>query len=300
MKPAFYCCLFIALITVSCRDNTRTAGNTKLKTGSKKIAPENPDTSELAGPVTTTSLNHKMNTEQLLSLVGSDRKKVKEKLLVASKTEANEIYDAYLSANEMLVGKIMGSESQLLEKFYKEDAQTQSRVKKLGVLLKKYDLDYDEIGEGIVEIKTKNDFYHNIFENYVSDDYKEYIAIKCEEDKVSYSADASLLLSFEKIGERVIVWEKLLAKYPASKLRNKIREQYQSYQCDYLFGLDNTSTIEYQSSEKAFINAANIEEFNRFMHKYPSSPTNRLIKILLKNFKDEKIRSLIDAEQQQL
>jgi hypothetical protein len=166
--------------------------------------------------------------------------------------------------------------------------------------LAKYDLEYDEIGEGIVEIKTKNDFYDNIFKTYVSDDYKAYLAIKKEEDKVSYSADASLLISFKEIGERVIVWEKLLAKYPASKLIDKIKQQYQSYQNDYLFGMDNTSTIEFQSSEKAFINPENIAEFNRFMETYPASPTNRLIRILLKNFKDEKIRNLIDSEQQKL
>lgn len=301
MKTEFYCYLFVALILVSCRDNTRTAGTTtELKTGTKKIAPENPDTSAIADTIATTSLKHKMTTEQLLLLIGSERKKIEAKLSIASKTEADGIYDAYLAANEMLVGKITEAESQLLDKFYEEDAQTQIRVKKLGTLLEQYHLDYDEIGEGMVEIKTKNDYYHNIFKNYVSDDYKEYIVIKSEEDKVSYSADASLLISFEKIGERVIVWEKLLAKYPTSKLRNKIREQYQSYQSDYLFGMDNTSTIEYQSSEKAFINPENVDEFNRFMRKYPLSPTNKLIKMLLTNFKDEKIRSLIDAEQQKL
>lgn len=298
MKPAFYCYLFVALILVSCRDNT--AGTTELKTGTKKIAPENPDTSAIADTIAATSLNRKMTTEQLLLLIDSQKKKVEKKLSIATKTEADGIYDAYLSANEMLVGKITEAESQLLDKFYEEDAQTQIRVKKLGTLLEQYNLDYDEVGEGMVEIKTKNDYYHNIFKNYVSDDYKEYIAIKNEEDKVSYSADASLLISFEKIGERVIVWEKLLAKYPTSKLRNKIREQYQSYQSDYLFGMDNTSTIENQSSEKAFINPKNVDEFNRFMRKYPLSPTNKLIKMLLTNFKDEKIRSLIDAEQQKL
>lgn len=300
MKSVFYCCLFVALITASCREKARKPGNTKLKADSNKIVPEKPDTSELTDTKTADLSNSTMTTEHLLSLVGSQKKEVEEKLLTASKTEADGIYDAYIKANGILVGKIIVSESQLLDKFYDEDAQIQSKVKKLGALLKKYDLDYDEIGEGIVEIKTKNDFYDNIFRNYVTDDYKEYIAIKSEEDKVTYSADAALLIPFEEIGERVIVWEKLLAKYPASKLRDKIREQYQYYQSDYLFGMDNTSTIEYQSSEKAYINAENIEEFNRFMNKYPSSPTNRLINIFLKNFKDEKIRTLIDSEQQKL
>ncbi|TCO25274.1 hypothetical protein EV200_104311 [Pedobacter psychrotolerans] len=300
MKPVFYCCLLVALITVSCRDNTRRANNTKLKTDSIKNAFANPDTSKSVGDTTITSLNRKMTTEQLLSMVGGLKKEVEEKLSTASKTEADEIYDAYLKANKILVGKIIVSEIRLLDKFYEEDDQIQLRVKKLGALLKKYDLDYDEIGEGIVEIKTKNDFYNNIFRNYVSDDYKEYIAVRSEENKVSYVADAALLISFERIGERIIVWEKLLSKYPRSKLRNKIRDQYQSYQSDYLFGLDNTSTIEFQGSEKAFINTENIDEFNRFMAKYPSSPTNRLIKIFLKNFKDEKIRNLIDSEQQKL
>jgi len=298
MKKAHYYCLLVAIVAASCRNNTRTANSAK--TDTTEIAAVNPDTSKLVDSTTTSSSNSETTTEQLLSLVSSKKKEVEKKLSTASKTEADRIYDAYLPANEIIVGKIILSESPLLDRFYEEDAQTKSRVKKLGALLNKYDLEYDEIGEGIVEIKTKNDFYNNIFRNYVSDDYQEYIAIKSEEDKVSYSADASLLLPFEKIGERVITWEKLLAKYPTSRLRSKIREQYQSYQSDYLFGMDNTSTVEYQSSDKAFINAENVDEFNRFMSKYPSSPTNRLIKIFLKNFKDEKIHTLIDSEQQKL
>jgi hypothetical protein len=300
MKPAFYCCLLVALVTAACRDHTRKVNAAKLKTNSIAIAPVKPDTSKLVEPTASEPLNGETTTEQLLSFFGSKKKEVEQKLSTASKTEADRIYDAYLTANNIIIGKITLAETPLLEKFYEEDAQTQSRVKKFGALLKKYELEYDEVGEGLVEIKTKNDFYQHMFKSYVSDDYKEYIAIKSEEDKVSYSADASLLLSFEQIGERVITWEKLLAKYPTSKLSNQIREQYQSYQTDYLFGMDNTSTVEFQSSEKAFINPENIDEFNRFMRKYPSSPTNRLIKLFLKHFKEEKIRSLIDLEQQKL
>lgn len=300
MKSAFYCSLLVIIMTSSCRDSKKTPTSTKSEINNVEAVPADSDSSQLVSPLTTTPSDRQTTTGQLLSLIRTQKMEVEKMLLSASKTEANEIYEAYLKSNEILVGKIIVSESQLLEKFYEEDAQTQSKVKKLRALLNKYDLDYDEVGEGIVEIKTKNDFYNNIFSNYVTEDYKEYIVIKSEEDKVSYSADASLLLPFEKIGERVILWENLLTKYPTSKLRNKIREQYQSYQSDYLFGLDNTSTVEFQSSDKSYINPENIREFNRFMNKYPSSPTNRLIKIFVKNFKDEKIRSLIDSAQQKL
>jgi len=300
MKSAFYCSLLVIIMTSSCRDSKKTPTSTKSEINNVEAVPADSDSSQLVSPLTTTPSDRQTTTGQLLSLIRTQKMEVEKMLLSASKTEANEIYESYLKSNEILVGKIIVSESQLLDKFYEADAQTQSKVKKLRALLNKYDLDYDEVGEGIVEIKTKNDFYNDIFSNYVTEDYKEYIAIKSEEDKVSYSADASLLLPFEKIGERVMLWENLLTKYPTSKLRNKIREQYQSYQSDYLFGLDNTSTVEFQGSDKSYINPENIREFNRFMNKCPSSPTNRLIKIFVKNFKDEKIRSLIDSVQQKL
>ncbi|MFD2327273.1 hypothetical protein [Mucilaginibacter galii] len=300
MKQKLYCCLSFALIITSCHEGAGTSNQTIVKTDSTEVVSPNPDSSKSAKVDIMAGRNDVMTTEQLLSLIRRHKDDIEAKLPTLSKTEANDLYDSYLKTNEALVAKVMLSELNLLDKFYNEDAVNQTRVKKLGNLLAKYDLEYDEIGEGIVEIKTKSDFYDNIFKNYVSDDYKAYLAIKKEEDKVPYSADAGLLISFKEIGERVIVWEKLLAQYPSSKLIDKIKQQYQSYQSDYLFGLDNTSTIEFQNSEKAYINPENIEEFNQFMQKYPSSPTNRLIKILLKNFKDENIRNLIDSEQQKL
>ncbi len=76
-----------------------------------KTVPGNPDSSELGGPATTTSLDRKVTIDQLLSLVGGRKEEVEEKLSTASKTEADGIYDAYLKVNEILVGKIIVAES---------------------------------------------------------------------------------------------------------------------------------------------------------------------------------------------
>lgn len=212
---------------------------------------------------------------------------------------ANALYEKYFEANGTLLQEIAAKESGVLDKFYNEDEADKKAVKLLGERLSKHELEYSEIGEGYVEIDPLHDFYYKIFKDYVTNDYKDYLYLKSEENKSLYSADAGLVISFKDLGDRIISWENFMAKYPNSKLIPSVKEQYKSYQMDYLVGQDNTPTTERSSDEK-YIYPENIQEFNRFLKKYPKSPTVPLINLFKENFKNEKIYDLITTEQDKL
>ncbi|MCV2486414.1 hypothetical protein OD917_15880 [Flavobacterium sp. SH_e] len=218
---------------------------------------------------------------------------------IANKEAANALYEKYYEENNILLGQIEEKESGVLDKFYNEEENAKREVKLLGDKLSKHQLEYFEIGEGYVEIEPLPDFYYKIFKNYVTSDYKDYLYLKSEENKTLYSADAGLVISFKDLGDRIIWWENFMAKYPNSKLFIAVKEEYKNYQMDYLIGQDNTPTAE-RATEENYIYPENIEEFNRFLKKYPKSPTVSLINLFRENFKSESIHDILRAEQDKL
>lgn len=250
--------------------------------------------------ITTENLQQTSETdsEALLTSFSKKRLEVVQKLKTLSAEEANALYEKYSSENSSLLHAIMEKENTLLEKFYNEDEKDKEAVKLFGKELIKHQLNYDEIGEGIVEITTKNDFYYTIFKDYVTNDYKDYLYLISEENKMAYSSDAALIISFKDLGDRIISWENFMTKYPNSKLIPSVKEQYKFYQLDYLFGQDNTPTVE--RANDLYIYPENIQEFDRFEKKYPKSPTVPLIHLFRENFKDENVSRLITDEQEKL
>lgn len=86
----------------------------------------------------------------------------------------------------------------------------------------------------MVTIRELPNLYYDMFKDYVTDDYKEYLKIWAKDSEELYQADAGLLISFEEIGERIITWENFLNKYPDSKLNIKVTALLNSYREDYL------------------------------------------------------------------
>lgn len=236
------------------------------------------------------------DSRDLLELFSKKREEVVLKLKSISAEEANALYEKYYEDNGYLVNQIAEKEDNLLQNFYSEKETDKKEVKLLGEKLSKHQLQYDEIGEGYVEITPKPDFYYAIFKNYVTSDYKDYLFLQSEENKSPYSADAGLIISFKDLGDRVVSWENFMNKYPNSKLMKSVKEEYKMYQMDYLIGEDNTPTYERTADEK-YIYPENIEEFNRFLKKYPKSPTVPLIHLFMENFKKENIAEILQAEQ---
>lgn len=223
-----------------------------------------------------------------------EKENIIENLRNISKSDANNLYINYCKINAKIINKINENEQIALEKFYYDDSNSKNIIRKLNNKLLNIQLRFEEIGEGYVEITTIPDFYYNIFKNYVTEDYNEYLYLISEENKSLYSADAALAITFKELGDRIISWENFIKKYPKSELVKEVKLFLKNYQYDYIFGLDNTLTFERDFKNQTetnkkilYINDENNEEFKRYLKLYPNSPTSKLINLFIENYKDK-------------
>lgn len=287
MKTSYALLAVCLLILVSCKEETTTSKPEEQKTTIDSIATDNRSKSQ-------------KSTEELKILLSqfTDKKhKIQEKLKALTPEQANKLYESYLKDNVQDVMDIQNHEGHLLETnnyysyFYNDKGETITPPDSIAVkvaLLDKAGLEFWEIGEGYVDVRTQPDFYLSIFKNYVTDDYSDFIKINAEEDKVLYTADAGFVISFKDVGKRVLNWESFIRKHPDSKLITQAKEMYSDYQLGYLFGVDNTPTMEHPGTKPY---PENLVEFNSFIAQNPDSFTTRLVKIVLastKNYDDLK------------
>ena len=215
------------------------------------------------------------------------------KLKTLNKEEANKFYEDYLESNNEILEKMNENDYIMLDNaFYIGEGDIdKEKLNKQNKFLDNYGLEVVEIEEGFM-LTEKKDFYYNIFKNYVSDDYRDFIKL-CSEDIDYIDYFSSLEEHPEIIADKVINWEKFLEKYPDSKLEKKANDIYYSYRSDYIFVLTSSQTTEALKNGK--INEG-VKELNRFINKYPNSPTTEIIKYYLENYKDEDIDQVISKK----
>ena len=281
--------LFILITFLSCNDKK----NNNIKEHQTYIQTDTLST------IIDNNLNN--NEDDIYKKFHTEKENVIEKLKSISNSEANKLFLQYSKTNEEIISKINEKEQILLSKFYYEDAKSKSIIKELANKLSNYQLRFEEIGEGYVEIVTIPSFYYDVFKSYVTDDYKDYIFLISEENKNLYSADAGLVITFTELGERINNWESFLNKYPKFELLDEVKSSLINYRQDYIFGLDNTPTFErdFESQTEnnkkiSYIYDENQKEFNRFIKKYPNSPTSKLIKLFIENHKKMQEEALFE------
>ena len=240
------------------------------------------------------------DTYKLFEEFAENKKEIMEKLKTLNKDEANKLYEQYVEDNENILYKIGESTEKFLDSIYYGPAEEQFTEKDwndTNKILNKYDLELWDIGEGMVTIRELPHLYYDIFKDYVTDDYKEYLKIWAKDDEELYQADAGLSISFEELGERIITWENFLNKFPNSILKPKVTALLNSYREDYILGMENTPTIDggYDNIPITIYEEAK-KEYDRFMKNYPNSPTVELIKYFIENYKNENIHELIKSK----
>ncbi|MEJ6456831.1 hypothetical protein LH399_08865 [Fusobacterium nucleatum] len=236
-------------------------------------------------------------TYKLFEEFAENKKEIMEKLKTLNKEEANRLYEQYVEDNENTLYKIAQESEKFLDSIYygsEEEQFTEKDWNDTNKVLNKYDLELWDIGEGMVTIRELPHLYYDVFKDYVTDDYKEYLKIWAKDDEELYQADAGLCISFEELGDRIARWENFLNKFPNSKLKTKVTVLLNSYREDYILGMDNTPTRDggYDGQPYTIIEE-NMKEFNRFMKKYPNSPTVELIKYYLENYENENTYELV-------
>ena len=221
------------------------------------------------------------------------KEETSEVLKNSTQEEANKMYKDYLEDNNKILEKINENDYTMLDNaFYIGEGDIdKEKLNKQNKFLDSYGLEVTQIEDGFM-LTEKKDFYYNIFKNYVSDDYKEFLKLRSED--IDYFEDSN---SFDKyleiIADKIVAWEKFLEKYPNSKLKRKAQNMSYTYRAGYIFRLTSSETRESLMNGKA--NDA-VKEFNRFIKKYPNSPTTEIIKYYLENYKEEDINTLISKK----
>ena len=229
-------------------------------------------------------------TNTLLKEFNKNKEEVINKLKTLNKEEANKFYEDYLESNNEILEKMNENDYTMLDNaFYIGEGDIdKEKLNKQNKFLDNYGLEVVEIEEGFM-LTEKKDFYYNIFKNYVSDDYRDFIKL-CSEDIEYIDYFSSLEEHPEIIADKVINWEKFLEKYPDSKLKKKANDICYSYRDDYILALTSSQTTEVLKNGK--INE-DVKELNRFKNKYPNSPTTKIIKFYLENYKNEDINDIL-------
>ncbi|MCJ7932052.1 MAG: hypothetical protein MUW56_00035 [Chryseobacterium sp.] len=84
--------------------------------------------------------------------------------------------------------------------------------------LNKVGLEFRVMGEGLTEIHSLPGYYESVFKNNVTPDYDAYISQMAKDNKENYAVNGGLLMTWEELGDRLIVWENFINKYPKSPL----------------------------------------------------------------------------------
>ena len=229
-------------------------------------------------------------TNTLLEEFNKNKEEVINKLKTLNKEEADKFYEDYLESNNEILEKMNENDYSMLDgAFYNEKGYPdKEKLNKQNKYLDNYGLEVIEIEEGFM-LTEKKDFYYNIFKNYVSNDYKNFLKLRSED--IEYIDYLSSINEHPQIvADKVINWEKFLEKYPDSKLRKKANDICYSYRGDYIFALISFTTTEALKNGK--INE-DVKELNRFIKKYPDSPTTEIIKYYLENYKNENINDML-------
>ena len=236
----------------------------------------------------------------LFEKFATDKKETMEKLKSLNKEEANNLYEEYQAQNNNTLYDIEDALAGFLDSIYNDtngENFTDKDWSDANKILNKYDLELWDIGEGMVTIRELPHLYYDMFKDYVTNDYKEYLKIWAKDGEKLYQADAGLLVSFEEIGERIVTWESFLNQYPDTKLNIKVTALLNSYREDYILGMDNTPTIDGGYDNIPITIDEDVKkEYDRFIKKYPNSPTVELIKYFIENYKNENIYELIRSK----
>ena len=242
-----------------------------------------------------------MFNKDILNNFVENKKSIIERLKTSNQEEANKIYNEYLETNQLILENINTEHLDFLNNIYNKDSEyyfTEKDWKTANKFLNNYDLKIFDLAETEVSIIEVPNYYYNIFKDYVTDDYREYLEITSKENEELYYTDGSILVSYDKIADGLLIWENFLKKYPNSDLAEKANEECNIYRRIYILGSYNSPTREggWENSELFYIPENNLKEFNRFIEKYPASPTVELIKYYLENYKNKDIEALLNEK----
>lgn len=205
-----------------------------------------------------------------------------------SPEERCQLFDDYSTEVQKELNKINEREFYYTENYYSfridddgNEIEPHDSIKKKELFYKKAGIEIKELGEGLVELTLPTKIYTQ-YVKQLPKYYQDYWYLR--KDAENIAPDASLIISWRELGNLLARYETYVKRYPTQKeLFCRLQDAYKFLQSAFLFGVDNTSTVDVDSVDKEVK-----EEWKRFIKTYPDSPTTPFIKemLLLNKYED--------------
>ena len=211
------------------------------------------------------------------------------KIAGASPEERCRIFDDFSAQVQKELNKINEREFYYTENYYSfridddgNEIEPHDSIKKKELFYKKAGIEIKELGEGLVELTLPTKIYTQYIKQ-LPKYYQDYWYLR--KDAENIAPDASLIISWRELGNLLARYETYVKRYPTQKeLFCRLQDAYKFLQSAFLFGVDNTSTVDFDSVVDKKVK----EEWKRFIKTYPDSPTTPFIKemLLLNKYED--------------
>ena len=246
------------------------------------------------------NINFKFSDEtyKKLKIFSENKSKIIEKLKSLSKQEADKLYDEYLEENKKFCESLMQTEAFFNDRDLFEPS-TKAKFQEAKKILNEYGLTIIDIqGEFFPHI-TSN-FYYEIFKDYVSDEYRDYLKLTSKDDDTeviymptglaTFEYNSIIPLTIHEVGNKILAFRNFLDKYPNTKFKG-IFSVYVFYILDYIdFSLpykENENGID-EPEDYYKISQENMVEYKEFVKKNPNELTTKCLNYLLNNYKNKK------------
>ena len=163
--------------------------------------------------------------QKMLNEIESKKNNIIAKLKSSNQKEADRLFNQYY--NEMSE-YFYENGNEILNENIRNKSFNKTELNEINSkILNKYGLILEYAGEGTYTVGARPDFYYNIFKDYVSDAYKEYLKTTADKNEGNFADDAGITITFKELADRIIVWENFMKKYPAADkdLKKNVKEK---------------------------------------------------------------------------
>lgn len=277
IKNIIAVCLLSAAV-VSCKKETAVS---EVKSANDSIA-KNETKEDQYKPIDT-ACSSENKTEDYIKALQWYRTKIDKEIAGNTPEQNNKVYENYVKIRDKYTDCFNTSQTEILDKYidYHTGPDTYNlpdNIKRMAAELNKVGLEFREMGEGLTEIHSLPGYYESVFKNSVTPDYAAYISQMAKDNKENYAVNGGLLITWEELGDRLIVWENFISKYPKSPLIKAAKDNYHNYLLDYLLGMDSDRIY---NGEEGKIYDDKREAYNTLIKKYPNSTTAKKTKELI-------------------
>ncbi len=214
---------------------------------------------------------------------------VKTMLATSGTLQANRLYlqtdsllEAYLHCLKNLNRKCLNNDALLT------GAGLSPKIEQLIDQLKECNIEIRDIREGQSDMIYTPFFYYDLFKDYVSKDFRDFLKIKGRQNAGVFSADAAIVIPWEEIGQYVMDWESFIEKYPSSYFKGEAANEYFRYINSFLFGDYNSPVLDETSTIDKDIRPI----FDNFLKKYPNSKSAQILTFYLEEVKNNEGKAI--------